>query len=221
MLEEMKKQVVRYAQQADRSGLCKHRSGNFSIRDQATGLICITPAGMDREQLTYHDIVVLNASAEVVEAETHLRPTSETLMHLRAYQTRPDIHAVAHTHSKAATAFAILQKPIPAVVYEIANLGCKEGFVPVAAYARPGTAALADSVVQPLQIADAILLASHGVMAVAADLKEALLKADYVEELAEIYYRTLQLNGGKEPPVLPAQELVKWAYPKEIKLPVK
>lgn len=33
MLEELKKQVVKYALQADRSGLCKHRSGNFSVRD--------------------------------------------------------------------------------------------------------------------------------------------------------------------------------------------
>lgn len=31
MLEELKKQVVKYALQADRSGLCKHRSGNFSV----------------------------------------------------------------------------------------------------------------------------------------------------------------------------------------------
>ena len=46
MLEELKKQVVRYAQQADRSGLCKHRSGNFSIRDKDSGRICITPTGM-------------------------------------------------------------------------------------------------------------------------------------------------------------------------------
>ena len=37
MLEELKKQVVKYALQADRSGLCKHRSGNFSVRDPKTG----------------------------------------------------------------------------------------------------------------------------------------------------------------------------------------
>ncbi|MBU2700185.1 hypothetical protein Ga0466249_001277 [Sporomusaceae bacterium BoRhaA] len=41
----------------------------------------------------------------------------------------------------------------------------------------------------------------------------------YTEELAEIYYRTLTMNGGKEPPIVPLAELQKWEYPKEIQLP--
>lgn len=47
MLEGYKRQVVRYAQQAEREGLCRHRSGNFSVRDKETGYIVITPTGMD------------------------------------------------------------------------------------------------------------------------------------------------------------------------------
>lgn len=218
MLEELKQQVVTYALTADRSGLCKHRSGNFSVRDEETGLVCITPTGMDREELTYHDIIVMDMDAKVVEAETGHRPTSESLMHLMAYKARSDVHAVAHTHSKFATSFSILKKPIPAIVYEIANLGCKEGYIPIAAYGRPGTPALAESIVEPLSISDVALMESHGVIAVDADLKEALLKASYVEELAEVYYRTLTVLGGKEPHALENAELQKWAYPKEIQL---
>lgn len=218
MLEEYKKQVVEYALAADRSGLCKHRSGNFSIRDPETNLVCITPTGMDREELTYHDVVVMDLDAKVVEAETGHRPTSESLMHLIVYKTRPDVNAIAHTHSKFATSFAILKKTIPAVVYEIANLGCKEGYIPVAEYGRPGTPELADTVVQPLQISDVALMESHGVIAVDKVLKEALLKASYVEEMAEIYYRTLTIQGGKEPHAVSNSELKKWEYPQEIKL---
>jgi hypothetical protein len=219
MLETLKKQVVEYALQADRMGLCKHRSGNFSIRDEETQLVCITPTGMDREEMSYHDIVVMTLDAEVVEAETGQRPTSESLMHLMAYKTRPDVHAIAHTHSKIATAFAVLNKPIPAVVYEIAALGCKEGYIPVAPYGRPGTPALAESIVEPLKISDVALMEKHGVIAVdGSELKEALLKASYVEEMAEIYLTTLTILGGKEPQSVPKSELQKWEYPKEIKL---
>ena len=218
MLEEYKKQVVEYALLADRSGLCKHRSGNFSIRDPKTNLVCITPTGMDREEMTYHDVVVMDLDAKVVEAETGHRPTSESLMHLMVYKTRPDVNAVAHTHSKFATSFAILKKAIPAVVYEIANLGCKEGYIPVAEYGRPGTPELADTIVKPLHISDVALMESHGVIAVDKVLKEALLKASYVEEMAEIYYRTLTIQGGQEPHVVPNSELKKWEYPKEITL---
>ncbi|CUH97493.1 hypothetical protein P22_3624 [Propionispora sp. 2/2-37] len=218
MLEELKKQVVKYALSADRSGLCKHRAGNFSTRDPESGYVCITPTGVDREELSYHDIIVIDLEANVIEAETGLRPTSETLMHLAAYKSRPDVHAVAHTHSRFATSFAVLKKEIPAIVYEVAGLGCKKGYVPLAPYGRPGTPELAQSVVEPLQIADVALMESHGVIAVDKVLKEALLKAHYVEELAEIYYRTLMLNNGKEPPVVPLAELQQWEYPKQIKL---
>lgn len=221
MLEEFKQAVVKYALLADRSGLCKHRAGNFSLRDPQTGYICITPTGIDREELCFHDIIVIDSKAKVIEAQTGLKPTSEALMHLAVYQSRPEINAVAHTHSRFATSFAVLKKPIPAIVYEIFTLGCKEGYIPVAPYGRPGTPDLAQNIIKPLQISDVVLMESHGVLAVAQDLKEALLKASYAEELAEIYYRTLMLNNNQEPPTLPIAELKKWAYPKEIQLPEK
>ena len=218
MLDNLKQEVVKYALEADVSGLCKHRSGNFSMRDPKTGYVCITPTGVDRAELSYHDIVVVDLDAKVIEAETGLRPTSETLMHLAAYKMRQDVNAVAHTHSRFATSFSILKKPIPAIVYEVANLGCKNGYIPVADYGRPGTPELAERTVSQLKISDVVLMESHGVIAVDADMKEALLKAHYVEEMAEIYYRTLTLTDGTEPHVVPLEELQKWEYPKEIQL---
>jgi L-fuculose-phosphate aldolase len=46
-------------------------------------------------------------------------------------------------------------------------------------------------------------------------LSDAALKAAYVEEIAEVYYHALLLNGGKEPPTLPLEDLT-LQYPKEI-----
>ena len=217
MLEEQKELVLKYALEAEHMGLCRHRSGNFSLRDRSTGLICITPTGLDRNEMTFQDIVVMDDQAQVVESENGHRPTSEAIMHLKIYEARPEVNGVVHTHSKFAVTFAILKKEIPAIVYELMNLGCKEGYIPVAPYGRPGTMALAESVIKPLSISDVALMESHGVVAVDKDIKEALLKAAYVEELAEIYYRTLTVLGpGREPPYIPNEELQKWAYPKEI-----
>lgn len=218
MLEELKKEVVKIALEADRSGLCKHKSGNFSIRDEKTGYVAVTPSGVDREELTYHDICIVDLEANVIEAVTKLRPTSELLMHLELYKTRKDVSAVAHTHSRIATSFAVVNKPIPAIIYECANLGLKDAVIPVAPYGRPGTRELSDSVVEPIQRADCILLEGHGVVAVDKTLKEALLKAHYVEELAEVYYRSLVIAGGKEPKAFAPEELQKWEYPSEINL---
>ncbi|WP_026881481.1 class II aldolase/adducin family protein [Clostridium akagii] len=218
MLENLKKEVVKIAQEADRSGLCKHRSGNFSIRDEKTGYVVVTPSGVDREELTFHDICVVDLEASVIEIETNVRPTSELLMHLQVYKTREDVLAVSHTHSRFATAFAVLKKEIPAIVYECANLSLKDGVIPVASYGRPGTKELSESVIEPIKRSDVILLEGHGVLAVDKDAKESLLKAHYVEELAEVYYRTLVINGGKEPKAFSVEELGKWQYPSEIKL---
>ena len=215
MLEDIKKKVVEIAKQADKAGLCKHKSGNFSIRDKKTGYIVITPSGVDREVLTYKDACVMDLDANVIEAETNLKPSSEVLVHIQAYKSRPDVNAVVHTHSRFATAFAVIGKEIPPIVYEAANYG---KYVLVAHYGRPGTKQLAESIIEPLKKTDACLMEQHGVLVVDENtLDNALLKAFYVEDVAEIYYRALNINGGKEPPVLPPEELEKWEYPSEIK----
>ena len=60
------------------------------------------------------------------------------------------------------------------------------------------------------------LMESHGAIAAGSSLEDAFLKAQYVEEIAEMYYITLASTGGAEPKALPVEELEKWAYPKEI-----
>ncbi|MCI1859666.1 MAG: class II aldolase/adducin family protein [Sporolactobacillus sp.] len=216
MLDYLKKAVCEIAKKAQRSGLCKHKSGNFSARDRETGLFVFTPTGVNRELLTPRDMVVVDRNVHVVENLSGLKPTSELLMHLKAYEQRPDIYAVAHTHSMYATSFAIIHKAIPAIVYELQALGAKCGYVPVAAYGRPGTEALANNVAKALCQSDVALMEKHGTIGVGKDIYDALLKVSYLEELAHMYYNVLTLMNGKEPEPLPASEIVKWAYPKEV-----
>lgn len=217
MLETLKKDVCEIAKRAQRDGLCKHKSGNFSARDSDTGYAVITPTSVDRDLLTPRDMVVMDLKANVIENLSGLRPTSESLMHLMIYRQRPKATAIAHTHSAYATTFALLNKPLPAIVYEVANLGLTKARVPVAPYGRPGTTGLADSVIETCLEADCFLLEKHGAVAVDEhDIYEAFLKAAYIEELAELYYLALTANGGKEPDSFVQEELQKWEYPKEI-----
>ena len=218
MLEVLKKEVCEIAKRAQKDGLCKHKSGNFSARDEETGYVVITPTSVDRELLTPRDMVVMDLEANVIENLSNLKPTSESLMHLMIYKTRPDVHSRAHTHSVYATSFAVLKKEIPAIVYEVANLGLTKSRIPVAPYGRPGTDSLAESVIEPCKEADCFLLEKHGAVAIdKGNIYEAFLKAAYIEELAELYYRTLTVNGGKEPNYFPPEELESWEYPKKIK----
>lgn len=216
MLEALRAEVVRCAQEAEAQGLCRWRSGNFSARDRETGLVCMTPSGVDRRTMVAEDIVVMDLDARVVEASNGRKPSSEALMHLAAYEVRPNVCAIVHTHSPFALVFAALERPIPGLVLEAAHLHCEGGSVPVAPFAPQGTAELADSVRAPLRLGDALLLARHGVLTVGASLDDALLKAAYVEELAEVAYRAALISGGTMPTPLPPDAFV-LRYPEKIK----
>ena len=109
--------------------------------------------------------------------------------------------AIVHTHSVFATTFAVLGEQIPAVHYLIARAG---ETVPVAPYARYGTAQLADSCVRALGGGFAVLLANHGVVAVGADLGAAMAVAEAVEYTAELAWRARALGV---PRVLDADQL--------------
>ncbi|MGV9181785.1 class II aldolase/adducin family protein [Arcanobacterium canis] len=220
MLESLKKDLCEIAKRAQHDGLCKHKSGNFSIRDEETGLLVVSPTGLDRDLMSARDIVVMNLDAQVIENESGLRPTSEVLMHIAIYNKRPEVRAIVHTHSMYATAMSVLNRPIPAIVYEVANLGLTKARIPVVPYARPGTQALADYVGEAVMEADCMLLAQHGTVAVDSEnIYEAFLKASYIEELAELYHHTLTANGGEEPAHFEQAELGKWAYPSQITFP--
>ena len=219
MLESLKDRVIAVAVKAQREGLCKHKSGNFSARDPETGYIVISPTGMDRELLKTDDMVVMDLDANVIENKTGLKPTSEAMMHLVIYKTRPDVMGIVHTHSLYATAFACLNRPVPAVSYEMLTMNAKKARIPVAPYGRPGSMTLANSVKDVCLEADGFLLQAHGAVAVdPVRVEEAYLKASYVEELAELAYRVHVLAAGQEIPLMPVEELQKWSYPKEIHL---
>ncbi len=219
MLEKLKEEVCEIAKRAQRDGLCKHKSGNFSARDLESGLIVVTPSGVNRESLTPEDMIVMNMDACVIENKSNLKPTSEVLVHIQIYDTRPETKGIAHTHSMYATSFAIVNKPLPAIVFEVAAMGLSKGRVPVSPYGTPGTAELAKTVVEAAQEAQCFLMEKHGVFAFdSQNVYEAYLKAAYTEELAEMYYHALQINRGVEPDYFNIEEIQGWEYPKEIKL---
>lgn len=219
MLEKLKQDVCNIAKRAQRDGLCKHKSGNFSARDPESGYVVMTPSGVDRDTLTADDMIVMDMEAEVIENISGRRPTSEALMHLMIYRRRADAAAVVHTHSLFATACAVLNKPIPAIVYEVMHLGVSKARIPVAPYGRPGSPELADSVIECCREADCFLLEKHGAVALDnRNIYEAYLKAAYMEELAELYHHVLTMNNGKEPPAFDPEELQKWEYPSEIRM---
>lgn len=190
---ELKNEVIRIAKKADELGLCRYKSGNFSVRDKEKELVYITPSGISREELTIDKIAVVDLKGNIVDAP--LKPSIETSMHLNAYRVRPDAVAVAHSHSRYASIFACMGKEILPVSVEALHYGGEP--VKVAEFGPPGSNELAQSIVEPLQTSDVCLLKYHGVIAIGDCAEKALLNLIYVEEIAFLYYHLLKL-GQKE-----------------------
>lgn len=177
------------ALQAYQSGLFSGTSGNLSVRTDAGMLI--TPTSVRYERLTKTDLVHMRPDGAVLEG--CLAPSSEWRMHAEIYNRFPEIHAIVHTHSPYATAFAAARRPIPACLIEMrAFLG---GEVPCAAYAPPGTWEVGVRCAEALTGRGGCLMSGHGALAVGADLDKALLRAQYIEDCAKICILSMQLGG--------------------------
>lgn len=185
------------AREVARRGLVTGTAGNVSVRDG--GHLLVTPTGRDLATLAAEHIVTLDEAGRVVGQG---RPTSEWRLHQAVLAQRPDLAAVVHTHSPAATAASALRRNIPAVHYTVIAAGGAD--IPCAPYATPGSEALALSAAGALASREACLLAHHGAVAAAATLAGAVGLAQMVEELAGMWLRLLAVTPT--PPVLDAGE---------------
>lgn len=104
MTNQLKQQVVDANKDLVTAGLVTLTWGNVSGIDRDSGLIAIKPSGVDYDDLTVSNIVIVNLAGEVVEGE--LNPSSDTRTHLEIYRNFPEVGAVVHTHSPSATAFS-------------------------------------------------------------------------------------------------------------------
>jgi L-fuculose-phosphate aldolase len=192
----LRAEVVRTAIQMERLGINQGTSGNVSTRWR-DGLL-ITPSGVPASELRSDAIVWLPLDVEIDSPVFRAgRPSTEWRFHRDILRSRPEINAVVHTHSNAATALAIHGRDIPAHHYMVAAAGGNS--IRCAPYATFGSQALSDHALAALTDRTACLLAHHGVIALGSELARALWLANEVEVMAQQYLLACQLGP---PPVL-------------------
>ena len=181
-VERAKRELVNTAYELEQEGLGFETWGNISCRP-AEDKIVITPSGIPYGRLRYFDLVVVDASGEILQGR--FRPSTELLLHLAIYEQREEIRAIVHVHSLYAAAFAVNRMEIPPALEEQAQV--VGGAVKVAAYAPPGSKELAENVLAALGEDDnAVLMANHGLIGVGPDLSTALLRCRVIERNAHI-----------------------------------
>ena len=96
--------IIRAGRWIQRRGWCPATGGNFSVR-LSDELLAITASGRDKGSLTERDILTVDLEGN--PQRTDLKPSAETLLHATLYDLDPEIGAVLHTHSVAATVLSM------------------------------------------------------------------------------------------------------------------
>lgn len=191
--------VCRAGVEMEDRGLTIGTSGNVSVR-VAEGAV-ISPSSVPYREITPADTVLLDLDGAVLPDEgiNERYQSVEHKVHLAVYRARPEIGAVVHAHPTAASAFAAARVELPAFLDEF---GVYVGdAVRVAEYGISGTEEIADNAVKAMgETANAVFLASHGLVACGKTMSDAMLVVREVERAALVYIYASILGGVSELP---------------------
>ena len=194
MLESLREELWRLHLELPKNNLVTWTSGNISARDPQSGLVVIKPSGIKYVDLRPEHMVVVDLEGDIVEGS--LKPSSDTASHLYIYRQRPDVNGVVHTHSRYATAFAALGKPIPVYLTAHADeFGCP---IPCGGFALIGGEEIGQVVIDAIGSSPAVLLKNHGVFTIGPSAESALKSAVMVEDVAATVWLALQIGQPDE-----------------------
>ena len=180
-IDVLKKQIVEVCKLMNTKGFICATDGNVSIKI-AKDRYLITPSGINKAFLKVSDLIVIDRDAKVITGNKKLKPSSEWRMHLNAYDLRPDIEAVIHSHPPYVTAYTIAEVEIPAKI--LPEMVITMGAVPVTEYSIPTSPDNATMIEKYVVNFDAVALKRHGLLTVGKDLFEAYNKLERVENAA-------------------------------------
>jgi L-ribulose-5-phosphate 4-epimerase len=199
-----RRQVIACCRRLQAEHLVPATAGNVSARVEGEpSLIAMTPSATAYDVLEPDDVALVTTAGEVVAGRR--APTSERPLHTLVYARRPEVGAIVHTHSAAASVMAVMGWTLPPILTGL--VGAVGGDVRAAPYARPGTPELATLTAEALDDRGACFLRHHGLLAVGPDLAAALMAASLTENAARVYLDA-RATGAQVPELDPDE--VEW-----------
>lgn len=205
MLEKLKKEVYEANMELPRRGLVTYTWGNVSGIDREAGLFVIKPSGVDYDQLTPDDMVVMDMEGNRVEGK--YKPSSDTATHLELYKAFPELGGVVHTHSPWATSWAQAGRGIPCygtthADYMYGEIPCARNLTPEEideAYEKNTGLVIIETLktrnINPVYV-PAILCSNHGPFTWGKDAAEAVHNSVVLEEVAKMAAWTEMIRPG-------------------------
>lgn len=207
MLEALKELVCKANLELPKYGLVTFTWGNVSGVDRESGLMVIKPSGVEYDNMTAEDMVVVSLkTGEKVEGKW--KPSSDTATHIALYNAFPEIGGIVHTHSRQATSFAQAGRGIPAYGtthgdYFYGEIPCTRKMTPeeIAGEYEKETGNVIIETFKDLDenTIPAVLVNSHGPFSWGTDPENAVHNAVVLEELAFMALQTEILNPDIRP----------------------
>lgn len=206
MLEKLREDVCKANKLLPHYGLVTFTWGNVSAIDRETKLFVIKPSGVDYDDLTPENMVIVNLDGEVVEGDYN--PSSDTPTHMELYKAFPEVGGIVHTHSTWATSWAQAGRSIPC--YGTTHADYFYGEIPCVrnltkeeideAYELNTGILIAEYFKNKDYVAmPGVLCKNHGPFAWGKDPFEAVHNAVVLEEVAKMATRTEMINPEAKP----------------------
>lgn len=180
---DVRKDIIEVGRRCWLRGWVAANDGNISVRISPDEILA-TATGQSKGFLTPDLIVKVDRRGHLLEGQ--IKPSSEILMHLLAYDERPEIRAVFHAHPPYCTAHAVAGIPLQECV--LPEIVVTLGEIPLAQYGTPSTEEVPQSLLPYLQNHDAFLLENHGALTLGQDVFEAYYRMESIEHFAHIIY---------------------------------
>ena len=208
----LRKKMVQIAKLTYSKGMIAASDGNMSAKISDDRLL-VTPSGLFKGFLEEDDLVIIDREGNLIKG--HHSPSTEMMMHLKAYEMRQDVNAVVHAHPPTITAFSVAgidltEAILPETIFIL-------GEIRFAQYSTPTTEDVPRAIEELIKKHDALVLTRHGSLTVGKTLEEAYQKLESLEHTAKIISEAVKLRGGEMVAPLPAQEIDKlWAINEQL-----
>lgn len=207
ILEKLRREVYAANMELPARGLVLYTWGNASGIDREKGLVVIKPSGVEYENLSPQNLVVLDLNNNVIEGD--LNPSSDTKTHIELYKSFPEIGGIVHTHSRYAVGWAQAGRDIPCygtthADYFFGAIPCTRNLTPEEVaedyelntgkvIAQTFNARKLDPIAVP-----GVICRSHGAFTWGKNSAQAVYHAAVLEEIAGMALYTVMINAQTE-----------------------
>ncbi len=188
-----REQLVLMMRRVYQHGMTTTSGGNLSVRDDE-GNVWITPAGIDKGNLGWEDIVCVKKDGTI---KGRHKPSSEYPFHKAIYEKRPDLTGILHAHPSPLVSFSIVRRvPSIRLIPQAHDVCGNIGYAP---YGLPGSEDLGMKIAHTFgEGFDCIILENHGVVCGGKNILEAFHRFETFDFSARLEIQGKILGTPKE-----------------------